>query len=66
MKHKWKQYDFNYEKEWYDIELHDGSIIGPCWPNAGSFHNEDFGMIKEEHVVRFRLSKEHPMGGEPL
>jgi len=58
---KWKPYRYNYEKVWYDIELHDGSIIGPCWPNAGWFHNEHFGMIREEEVRRFRISDKHPL-----
>jgi hypothetical protein len=30
----WTQ-DFDYEKEFYDIKLEDGTIVEHCWPNAG-------------------------------
>jgi hypothetical protein len=66
MEHEWKPYNCNYEKKWYDIKLHDGTIINTCYPNSGWFHNEYLGMFREERVKMFRLSKEHPMGGDQL
>lgn len=29
-----KEFKWDYEKEFYDILLPDGTIIGECWPNA--------------------------------
>ena len=33
----WKPFQGEYEKQPYDIMLHDGTII-VCWPNAGVMH----------------------------
>ena len=57
---EWKPYNFDYEKKWYDIELDNGDIILQCYPNAGWFHSEYFGMFREEKVKRFRICK-HPL-----
>jgi len=65
MDNEWKTYNFSYEKEWYDIELDNGDIILQCWPNAGWFHSEDFGIFREERVRKIRLC-DHPMSKEML
>jgi hypothetical protein len=57
---KWKPYNFDYEKEWYDIELQNGDIIYQCYPNAGWFHSEHLGLFSESMVKRFRRCK-HPL-----
>jgi hypothetical protein len=34
-----------YEKIEYMIFTEDGKIIGPCWPNAGTFHLMKDGTV---------------------
>jgi hypothetical protein len=36
----WQPYiQFTYRKRHCDVRLRDGSEVGPCWPNAGVFHD---------------------------
>ena len=42
---KWKRFMGMYEKIEYMIFTEDGKIIGPCWPNAGTFHLMKDGTV---------------------
>lgn len=52
-------WDGEYEKEFYDVELHDGEVVAECWPNAGRIcetrapHRE----FEVKDVKGIRLSK---------
>lgn len=60
---KWKDYDGEYEKEEYVIVLKNGTMIYPCWPNAGKFHALDGSkrIIDGEDVHRIRLCEENEL-----
>lgn len=52
----------DYEKKFYDIKLHDGSIFLGCWPNAGMFNAHDYGYFDESVVAQVRPSKLNNLG----
>lgn len=39
---EWKKFDWNYEKQFYDIKLKDWTIIKTCWPNAWLMNRTDW------------------------
>jgi hypothetical protein len=50
----WHDYSGEYDKEFCDVRLADGTVIGPCWPNAGKFvrldHEAEFAGSEVTHV----------------
>lgn len=50
----WIEYDGNYDKRWYDIQLEDGRVIESCYPNAGIFHDGKGNSFSGLDVVRIR------------
>lgn len=52
--YEWVEYTGEYEKEFYDIQLKDGTVCYKCYPNAGTFH---FGreIIDGNQVAKIRL-----------
>lgn len=57
----WKLFDANYEKEFYDVRLKDGTIVTHCWPNAGRMNDiHDTGRSWGYGEVEISLSLTHP------
>lgn len=59
----WIPYDDGiYEKRFCYIKLKNGKILGPCWPNAGTFHvltpDADAKRIDREDVTSIRYLTE--------
>ena len=48
---KWKRFDGTYDKVSYMIFTVDGLILGPCWPNAGTFHVMSRNKIIDADMV---------------
>lgn len=60
---EWKIYHVgDYEKKFYDIELHHGAIFLGCYPNAGMFHAGDYGYFDESLVAKVRESELNDLG----
>jgi hypothetical protein len=53
----WHAYSGEYSKEFCDVRLADGTVIGPCWPNAGKFvrldQEAEFAGSEVTHVVYY-------------
>jgi hypothetical protein len=59
-----------YDKEFYDIVLKNKKdkkyiinddvreIVKRCWPNAGTFHDQNGKAIRENSILAFRVSVE--------
>jgi len=59
---KWKVWDGDYEKTWYDVMLGTGEVLFHCWPNAGVMCACDgSGRMWEPGEVLFRTSGDHPL-----
>lgn len=41
----WKRFTGQYDKTEYMIFTEHGIILGPCWPNAGTFHVMKTGKV---------------------
>ncbi len=35
---KFKPWDGDYDKQWYDVLLPDGEVVCCCWPNSGKMN----------------------------
>ena len=57
MEHQYLPFNGNYEKEFYDVRLHNGQEIHDCWPNAGMFHAPGGTVITGAEVSSVRLSQ---------
>lgn len=57
----WRDFNGEYEKIHYDIQLHNGQMFEMCFPNAGTFHTLTGEMIKGDVVRYIKESKYHPM-----
>lgn len=55
---RWVPYTGDYEKEFYDIKLDDGSVLLMCWPNAGTFHTQMGRVIDGAVVAHIRPSED--------
>jgi hypothetical protein len=53
---EWASYQGDYEKQYYDIRLDDGSEITQCYPSSGKFHTIDGKQIDEFRVTHYRKS----------
>lgn len=48
--------DFAYKKMYYDVKLHNGTILYNCWPNAGKMnetgnHRSERGYTPEDQIL---------------
>ena len=62
---KWGPWPCDYDKTFYDVMLHDGTIIKHCWPNAGKMIDTSKDS-RRQHVPDFeikavRVSPDHPL-----
>lgn len=60
MMNAWQVFTGDCEKEFYDVQLHDGRTLSSCWPNNGEF----FSMISKDtasfaEVFAIRLLKDY-------
>lgn len=55
-------YGFDYLKDFYDVALPDGTLVTPCYPNAGKMNEMDGErrQFTHEDKVWVRLAAEHP------
>ena len=61
---KWKRYEGDYEKEWYDIRLFNGVEYQLCYPNAGTFYTGDGDAFTEDDIEYYKPSNKHPLDDE--
>lgn len=62
----WATWSGDYDKEWYDVRLPDGTVIPHCWPNAGVMMAMDAsGRSFRPGTVEARYSPTHPADGLP-
>lgn len=54
MSNQWLPFTGQYEKQFYDIKLHDGHVLEHCWPNADTFHT-DMGVFAASLVKEYRV-----------
>lgn len=55
----WSPFDGDYKKKMQDLQLHDGTVITKCWPNAGKFlcfSDNDQKDIALDQVAFVRLT----------
>ncbi len=61
----WEDFTLNYdyEKDPYDVQLADGTIVKWCWPNAGKMCAMDGSGRTWDHTsgIKVRLSPDHPL-----
>ena len=61
---KWRKYNGDYSKIYYDIKTFDGEVFAHCYPNAGSFNCYEKQMrIDGKTIEYFREAKECLGGG---
>lgn len=61
MNNDWIRFTGTYEKEWYDVQLHDGTIVETVYPNAGYFYS---GIVTKK--VDFKDVALYKPGKHPL
>lgn len=64
---KWKRFTGQYNKIEYMIFTEDGVILGPCWPNAGTFHIMSTGgsVIDGTRVIAIKPCSEFEKNNPP-
>jgi hypothetical protein len=61
--YEWQEYDHDYEKDFHDIRLKDGTELKECWPNAGIWYQALTGReVSDEEVTHVRLTDEADIG----
>lgn len=58
---EWQKFTGTYEKTWYDIKLHDGSVVESVYPNSGFFYS---GVVTK--TVEFAEVASYKVGKHPL
>lgn len=63
---EWQPYIGDYDKQEYDIKLHDGTIVENCYPNGGKFNSlsdeHDRQSFDESLVIEIRFSQSPRFG----
>lgn len=62
----WKRFTGHYHKTEYMIFTEDGVILGPCWPNAGTFHvMREGAVIDGTRVIAIKECTEFEKANPP-